>query len=384
MIIPFNIPYTTGKEINYIKEVIDSGHVSGNGNFTKLCLKILDQEWGLKDTLLTTSCTDALEMAAMLLEIKPGNEVIIPAYTFVSTALAFTRQGASIVFADSRVDNPCIDEKKLEPLINERTKAIIPVHYGGLACEMDAIIRLAEKYGLWVVEDAAHAFGARYKGRLLGNIGHLGCFSFHETKIIHCGEGGMLSINDERFSKRAEIIWEKGTDRCAFQRGEVEKYEWIDTGSSFLMSDINAAFLYSQLLETHNMFHQRKIQWELYSDSLKEIENKGFIKLAVLPENSEFNYSGFFIITRDSGERGTLINKLKKSGIQALTHYLDLGESPYIKKHQRQNRNYHLNPNSKKYQDTILRLPLYYDLSLSQINEITEVIKDFYLKISDE
>ncbi|MBP7077719.1 MAG: dTDP-4-amino-4,6-dideoxygalactose transaminase, partial [Bacteroidales bacterium] len=243
--IPFNKPHITGKEVHYIYDAVASGKISGNGKYTKKCQSFFEEIWGFKKTLMTTSCTDALEMAALLLDIKPGDEVIVPAYTFVSTALAFVRQGAKIVFADSRPDHPGIDETGIEKLITPRTKVIVPVHYAGVACDMDKIMNLADKYKLWVVEDAAQAIDSYYKGQPLGRIGHLGCFSFHETKNIQCGEGGMLAINDERFMKRAEIIWEKGTNRAEFFRGEVNKYGWVDIGSSFLPSEVISAFLWA-------------------------------------------------------------------------------------------------------------------------------------------
>jgi dTDP-4-amino-4,6-dideoxygalactose transaminase len=378
MKIPFNKPHSTGKELQYITEAIASGQTSGNGPFTQKCNKLLESEYGFRRPLLTSSCTDALEMSALLIGVKPGDEVIVPSYTFVSTALAFARQGVRIVFADSRTDNPCIDEEKIEYLITEKTKAIVPVHYSGISCDMDKILEIASRYNLRVIEDAAHAFGATYKGRLLGTIGDLGCFSFHETKLLHCGEGGMLSVNNESFIKRAEIIWEKGTNRFDFQRGNVRKYEWIDTGSSFLMSDISAAFLYSQLREAGNIIAKRKTQWELYFKSLHKLEIDRFIILPVIPPESEINFSQFYIICRNSNEREQLINKLNASGIQSLTHYLDLSESPYILKNQPVKLNGHENPNSIKYQNTLLRLPLYHDLEAEEIIEISNKIKEFY------
>jgi dTDP-4-amino-4,6-dideoxygalactose transaminase len=377
MIIPFNIPFTTGKELEYIKEAIMSGNVSGNGFFTRRCQDLLKKDWGFNRVLLTSSCTDALEMCALLLDIKPGDEVIVPSYTFVSTALAFARQGAVIVFADSRKDNPCIDEELIEKLITEKTKVIVPVHYNGISCKMDKIMEIAQEYNLWVVEDAAHAFGSRYKGRMPGTIGHFGCFSFHETKVIHCGEGGMLSVNDESFINRAEIIWEKGTNRCDFHRGKVNKYEWIDTGSSFLMSDLSAAFLYAQLKEGPEILRRRKNQWTLYWRLLKQIESEGFIDLPVVPENTNSNYSGFYILTKSPAEQGRLLKKLNNAGIQALTHYLDLANSPYILQNQKDVTN-KLNMNSLRYQNTLLRLPLYHKLSSSRISGIAKTIISFY------
>lgn len=377
MIIPFNIPYTTGKELEYIKQAIDNNHLSGNGPFTKRCQEILFSKFGFKKSLLTSSCTDALEMSAMLINIKPGDEVIVPSYTFVSTALAFKRQGATIVFADSQKENPCIDEEKIEQLITSKTKAIVIVHYAGLPCEMDKIMELASKFKLWVVEDAAHAFGSKYKGRLLGTIGHLGCFSFHETKIIHCGEGGMLSVNDETFYARSEIIWEKGTNRCDFLRGKVPKYEWIDTGSSFLIADLNAAFLFSQLEKAEEIISHKKLQWKLYYSLLENLKNKGSIKLPVLSDVTEFNYSGFYLETRNVSERKFLREHLLERGIQALSHYLDLSTSPYILKNQEVYK-ISRNENSKRYENTLLRLPFYYSLEDNQIRDIASSIIEFY------
>jgi dTDP-4-amino-4,6-dideoxygalactose transaminase len=313
-----------------------------------------------------------------LLDIKGGDEIIVPSFTFVSTALAFARQGATIVFADSRNDNPCIDEKEIEKLISSRTKAIVPVHYLGFPCDMDRIMQIGKKHNLIVIEDAAHAFGSRLKNQLLGTIGHMGCYSFHETKVVHCGEGGMLSVNDDRFAARAEIIWEKGTNRCKFHRGEVQKYEWIDTGSSFLMSDINAAFLLSQIEEAQAIINHRKGQWELYFNSLKELENKKLLKLPQCPDNSEINYSGFYFTVSDKDEAGKLRLYLNSIGIQVLSHYLDLGLSPYILQTQSEEPK-NKNINSLKYQDTLLRLPLYHDLSDESIVKITDSIKTYFI-----
>jgi dTDP-4-amino-4,6-dideoxygalactose transaminase len=377
MIIPFNIPFTTNNAIAYIKEAFDSGQISGNGSFTGRCQKLLASEWGNKNALLTSSCTDALEISAILLDIKPGDEVIVPSYTFVSTALAFKRQGATIVFADSRDNNPCIDEEKIEKLITEKTKAIVPVHYAGISSNMDRIMDIAGRYKLKVVEDAAHAFGSKYKGRYLGTIGHLGCYSFHETKIVQCGEGGMLSVNDNSYVSRAELVWEKGTNRAAFHRGEVRKYEWLDTGSSFLMSDITAAYLYSQIEEARNIISHRKCQWEHYYNSLKELEASDILNLPSYPSDSEINYSGFYIITRNKDVTDKLRLFLNARGFQVLLHYLDLSQSPYILKTQKVMKDNVL-INSRRYQDTLLRLPLFYDLPERNIDEITASIKVFF------
>ena len=359
-----------------MQQASQNGHLSGNGAFTEKCQNFFEKRFNFKKCFLTTSCTDALEMAALLINIKLGDEVIVPAYTFVSTALAFARQGAIIRFVNSRTDHPGLDEDHIEKLINKNTKAIVPVHYAGIACDMDKIMTLANKYGVFVIEDAAYGIGSYYKEKPLGSIGHFGCFSFHETKIIHCGEGGMISINDESFIKRAEIIWEKGTNRADFKKGIVNKYEWIDTGSSFLMSEINAAFLYAQLVDFDNILQRRKMQWELYYQSLTELQNKGFLKIPEVPTYSEINHSIFYIITRNLKERSLLLDNLNKAGIMAVTHYLDLSASPYIQCKYPKLK--HFTPNCQKYQNTLIRLPLYHDLSLDQIIEITDIVKRFY------
>ena len=271
MQIPFNKPYMTGKETQYIEQAVNSGKISGNGLFTKKCQDFFENKYGFIKCLLTTSCTDALEMAAILLNIKQGDEVIMPSFTFVSTANAFVLRGAKIIFADSKKDHPNIDENLLESLITPKTKAIVVVHYAGVACEMDTIMSLAKKHNIYVVEDAAQAIDSFYKGKPLGSIGHLSAFSFHETKNIQCGEGGMLAINDEQFKERAEIIWEKGTNRSAFFRGEVNKYGWVDIGSSFLPSEISAAFLWAQLESLDKIQNKRKEIYKHYQNELKSL-----------------------------------------------------------------------------------------------------------------
>jgi dTDP-4-amino-4,6-dideoxygalactose transaminase len=273
---PFNKPYLIGKEVQYLQEAVATGHISGNGLFTKKCQHFFETRFGFKKTLLTTSCTDALEMCAMLLDIQTGDEVIMPSYTFVSTALAFVRQGARIVFADSRDDHPGIDEQAIEALITKRTKAIVVVHYAGVACDMDLVMQLAKAHDLWVVEDAAQAIDSYYTGtdgvkKPLGSIGHLGAFSFHETKNIQCGEGGLLAINDERFMERAEILWEKGTNRASFFRGEINKYGWVDTGSSFLPNELTASFLYAQLEQLEAIQQRRREIWDWYYRHVKDL-----------------------------------------------------------------------------------------------------------------
>jgi len=377
--ITFNKPHLTGKETEYIMQAVASGHISGNGAFTKKCHTFFEKRYGFKKCLLTTSCTDALEMAAMLIDIKPGDEVIMPSFTFVSTALAFVRQGAKIVFVDSRSDHPNIDEVKIEALITNKTKAIVVVHYAGVACNMDAIMALANKHGLYVIEDAAQAidsFFVKSDGAKnpLGGIGHLGCFSFHETKNIQCGEGGMLVINDESFAKRAEIIWEKGTNRAAFWRGEVDKYGWVDTGSSFLPSDLLAAFLFAQLENLDDIQRKRKLIWEHYYKNLKKLETEGHIKLPVLPEYATNNAHMFYVLCQTHTQRQNLIAHLKKEGIWAVFHYQSLHKSIfYSNKYQGKPL-----PNSDLFTDILLRLPFYCDLKREEIEIICHSIISLY------
>lgn len=322
--IPFNKPYITGKETHYLYQAVQTGKLSGNGLFTQRCHQYFTERYGFKKVLLTTSCTDALEMAAMLCDLKEGDEVIIPSYTFVSTALAFIREGATVIFADSQEENPNMDTDKIESLITERTKVIVPVHYAGIACDMDKIMELAERYNLIVVEDAAQAIDSYYKGRPLGSIGHLAAFSFHETKNIIAGEGGLLAINDDRFKLRAEILWEKGTNRSQFFRGEVNKYGWVDTGSSFLPSEITAAFLFAQLEELDNIQNKRKDLWNKYRAGLQELANSGKIRLPHIPEYATNNAHMFYIVCSSLEERSALIAYLKERGIMAVFHYLSL------------------------------------------------------------
>lgn len=372
--IPFNKPYLTGKETHYIYEAVKMGKISGNGVFTQRCQKFFEQKYGFAKCLLTTSCTDALEMAAMLCNIEPGDEVIIPSYTFVSTALAFVRQGAKVVFADSCGNNPNIDATKIESLITERTKAIVPVHYAGIACDMDSIMAIAERYNLLVVEDAAQAIDSYYKVRPLGSIGHLAAFSFHETKNIISGEGGMLAINDDRFVRRAEIIWEKGTNRAEFFRGEVNKYGWVDTGSSFLPSEVIAAFLWAQLENLKEIQTKRIEIWNTYYEKLKPLADKGCFKLLDIPDYASNNAHMFYLLCRSLSERTELIKHLKENGILAVFHYLSLHSSEYYKdKHDGRPL-----PNCDRFADCLVRLPLFYELGKTDINQIVESIKTFF------
>ena len=299
--IPFNKPFLTGKETDYITDAVVSGKISGNGKYTQLCQQFFENKFCIKKTLLTTSCTDALEMAAILIDIKEGDEVIMPSYTFVSTANAFVLRGAKIIFADSMPNHPNIDASKIESLITPKTKAIVPVHYAGVACDMDTIMNLAKKYNLFVIEDAAQAIDSYYTGKdgikkALGSIGHLAAFSFHETKNIIAGEGGMLAINDEQFTERAEIIWEKGTNRSAFFRGEVDKYGWVDIGSSFLPSEIIAAFLWAQLENLEDIQQKRKSHWEQYKLQLENWSRTNEIQLPIIPEYATNNGHMFYIV----------------------------------------------------------------------------------------
>lgn len=372
--IPFNRPFLSGRETQYITDAVKSGKISGNGLYTQKCHQFLAEKYSFRKVLLTTSCTDALEMAAILADIQPGDEVIVPSYTFVSTALAFIRQGAHVVFADSSLTNPNIDIDKLESLITSRTKAVVPVHYAGIACDMDRLMALAQKYNLLVIEDAAQAIDSFYKGRPLGSIGHLAAFSFHETKNIIAGEGGMLVINEERFNKRAEIIWEKGTNRSEFFRGEINKYGWVDVGSSFLPSEIISAFLYAQL-ENINQIQSRRIElWNYYHEALLPLELAGCFRLPHIPDYATNNAHMFYLICKSLTERASLIEALKKNGILAVFHYLSLHKSDYYQsKHDGRELHY-----SDFYTHCLVRLPLFYELTFAEIDQIVAVINNLY------
>ena len=377
--IPFNKPYLTGNELVYIKDAVARGKISGNGYYTQKCHQFFQERYSFKKCLLTTSATDALEMAAILCGIEMGDEVIIPSYTFVSTALAFVRQGAIIRFIDSRKDHPDMDEELLEQLITPRTKAIVLVQYAGIACDMDKIMTLAEKYNLFVVEDSSQAIDSYYKGRPLGGIGHLGCFSFHETKNIQCGEGGMLVINDERFIRRSEIIWEKGTNRAEFFRGEVNKYGWVDTGSSFLPSEITAAFLWAQLENIDDIQNKRKQIWDLYFEKLEPLAKKGFFQLPQIPEYATNNFHLFYLLCNSLDERTRLITELKGNEILSVFHYLSLHQSEYYsKKHDGRKL-----PNSNHFAECLVRLPMYYQLSFQDVEEICKRIFEIYATIKE-
>jgi dTDP-4-amino-4,6-dideoxygalactose transaminase len=372
-LISFNKPFLTGKETSYLREAVKMGKISGNGEFSKKCQYFLANNLKSKKTLLTTSCTDALEMTAILGNIQPGDEVIMPAYTFVSTANAFILRGAKVVFVDSREDHPGMDEDRIEEVINEKTKAIVPVHYAGVACDMDKILAIAKKYNLMVIEDAAQAIDSFYKGKPLGSIGELGCFSFHETKNIQCGEGGLLSINNSKFKERSEIIWEKGTNRSAFWRGEVDKYNWVDIGSSFLPSEITAAFLYAQLEELENIQNKRKAIWNQYNDGLSSLKNNG-VGLPNVPKYATNNAHMFYLVCRSKDERTQLIEHLKQSNINAVFHYICLHDSPYYKnKHDGREMT-----NAKIYEECLIRLPLWVNMTDKQVNYVKQKVLEFY------
>lgn len=380
--IDFNRPHLTGKEAHYMYQAVSKGKLSGNGEFTKKCQAFFEAHYGFKKCLLTTSGTDALEMCAMLCDLQPGDEVIIPSYTFVSTALAFLREGAKVVFADSMKRNPNLDAEAIEALITPRTKVIVPVHYAGVACDMDKIMALAAKYNLLVVEDAAQAIDSYYHSPIhpfthspLGGIGHLAAFSFHETKNITAGgEGGLLVVNDERFIRRAEIIWEKGTNRAEFFRGAVNKYGWVDMGSSFLPAEINAAFLWAQLENLDEIQAKRKQLWNKYYESLKPIAERGYFQLPDIPDYATNNAHMFYLLLPDLEKRTALIKYLKEHDIQAVFHYLSLHSSEFYKnKHDGRAL-----PECDRYMDTLVRLPLFYDLEMEQVEQICTCIANFY------
>ena len=370
--IVFNKPYSSGLELKYIEEVCHSTTMSGNGAFTKKCHDFFESKYGFKKCLLTTSGTDALEMCAMLCELKPGDEVIVPSYTFVSTALAFLREGAYVRFADSGSENPNITAESIEFLINEKTRVIVVVHYAGVACDMDAIMAIAEKYNLIVVEDAAQAIDSYYKGKPLGSIGHLGAFSFHETKNISSGEGGMLTVNDERFIRRAEIIWEKGTNRAEFYRGMVNKYGWVDMGSSFLPSEFNAAYLWAQLEQMDDIQAKRKHIWDMYYNGL-EGKLSSEIRIPTIPDYATNNGHMFYLLCPSLEYRTSLIQFLKSNDINAVFHYLPLHSSKYYEgRHDGREL-----VNCDTFSDCLLRLPLYYEMTDSDVYKVIDSIVNF-------
>ena len=375
--IPFNKPFLTGKEAHYMYQAVYTGKLSGNGVFTKKCQQFFEEKYGFKKAIMTTSGTDALEMAAILCDVKPGDEVIVPSYTFVSSALAFVRQGARIIFADSCKDNPNIDADKIEALITPKTKVIVPVHYAGVACDMDKIMDIANRHSLFVVEDAAQSIDSYYKGKPLGGIGHFGCFSFHETKNVTAGgEGGLLTVNDDRYIRRAEIIWEKGTNRAEFFRGMVNKYGWVDTGSSFLPSEINSAFLWAQLESLDEIQARRKAIWNQYHEGLKDLAGMGSFTMPDIPKCATNNAHMFYLVCRNLEERTALISYLKEKGAGAVFHYLSLHLSEFYKEH-------HVGeipklPNCDRFADCLVRLPMFFELTDEEVGYIINEIKTFY------
>lgn len=376
--IPFNKPCIVGKELNYISESLRSGKISGDGLFTKKVHSFFETKYSFKKCLLTSSCTDALEMCALLLNIKDGDEVIMPAYTFVSTANAFVLRGAKVVFVDSMVTNPNMDTTLVEAAITPKTKAIVVVHYAGVVCDMDKIIDITKRYNLYIIEDAAQAIDSFYisqgKKRPAGSLGHLSTFSFHETKNVICGEGGMLVINDEQFIKRAEIIREKGTNRSSFFRGEIDKYGWVDIGSSFLPSDILAAFLFGQLEMLDVIQNKRKQLWNKYYENFSLFVKQNYFKLPIIPDYACHNYHIFYLIFNNIEQRQAIIKLLHERGFMAVFHYQSLNKSLFY------NENSSSMNNSDMFSDCLLRLPLYHELTLGIVDEISKCIINAYVE----
>jgi dTDP-4-amino-4,6-dideoxygalactose transaminase len=373
--IPFNKPFIVGKELYYIAQSVLSGKIAGDGLYTKKCHALLEEMFGAQKVLLTHSCTAALEMAAMLCEIEKGDEVILPSFTFVSTANAFFLRGARLVFVDIRPDTLNMDETQIEQKISDRTKVIVPVHYAGVACEMDTIMGIAHKHSLFVVEDAAQGVNSKYKDRFLGTIGDVGTYSFHETKNFISGEGGAIVINNDKFIERAEIIREKGTNRSKFFRGEIDKYTWVDVGSSYLPSDILAAFLYAQLENMEKINIRRKELHDFYSRELIPLVNDGKLRLPYVSNECQSNNHLFYIILEDENIRNALMNHLKSNGILAVFHYIPLHLSPVGRSMGYTDGQL---PVTESLSRRLLRLPLYYDLKPDEQEKIVKAIKDFF------
>ncbi len=373
--IEFNIPPVVGKELDYIKEAMNNKKICGDGEFTKKCSKWMQERFNVNNILLATSCTSALEMAAILADINPGDEVIMPSYTFVSTADAFVLRGAKIVFVDIRPDTMNIDEKLIENAITNKTKAIVVVHYAGVSCEMDTILEIAKKHNLKVVEDAAQGVMSEYKGKALGTIGDLGCYSFHETKNYSMGEGGAIAFNNDDYREKAEIIREKGTNRSKFIRGQIDKYTWIDFGSSYLPSELNAAYLYAQLEMADEINENRLKSWNKYNELLQDLKNEGKIDLPTIPEGCKHNAHMYYIKAENIEERTRLIKYLRENGVEAVFHYIPLHTAPAGKKFGRFNGE---DKYTTKESERLLRLPMHYNLSENDIEYIVEKIKEFY------
>lgn len=375
--INFNNPPHVGKENEYIAQAISSNKICGDGQFTKKCNEWIEKKTGISKALLTTSCTQALEMAAILADIKPGDEVILPSFTFVSTANAFVMRGAKLVFVDIRPDTKNINEKLIEDAITEKTRAIVPVHYAGVGCEMDTIMDIAHRHKLIVVEDAAQGVMAAYKDKALGSIGDFGCYSFHETKNYSMGEGGAILIKDPAMAEEAEIVREKGTDRSRFLRGQVDKYSWVMMGSSYLPSDMNAAFLWAQLELADKVNKERLAAWNVYYHALKPLEEVGAIELPVIPEDCRHNAHMFYILTKDIEERGKLIQQLREQEIQAVFHYVPLHSA---KAGQKYGRFHGEDKYTTSISERLLRLPMYYGLGKKDVDYVANSIKKFYCK----
>ena len=373
--IPFNRPCLTGNEYKYIAEAIASGHASGDGPFTRRAQKLMEERFGAQRVLLTTSCTAALEMAALLCDFGPGDEVILPSFTFVSTANAIVLRGASPVFVDIRPDTFNIDERLIEAAITPRTRAIFPVHYAGVGCGMDEIMAIAQRHQLLVVEDAAQGVSAQYKGRWLGTMGQMGCYSFHETKNFSCGEGGALVVNDPALEKRAEILREKGTNRSQFLRGQVDKYTWVDIGSSYVLSDMLAAFLLGQLENMEKITARRAKIFKRYESVLAPLVETGVIRIPFTPQHCTPNYHMFYVLAADLAERTALIAHLRQAGILAVFHYVPLHSSPFAKSLGVPQPDL---PITDETSSRLVRLPMYYDLSDQQVTEVAEAVLSFY------
>lgn len=373
--INFNVPPFTGKEYEYIREAVEAQKICGDGQFTKKCNRWIEEKTGTKKALLMTSCTHATELAALLADVKPQDEVIMPSYTFVSTADAFVLRGAVPVFVDIRPDTMNIDEKKIEEAITEKTVGIVPVHYAGVSCEMDAIMDIARRHGLWVIEDAAQGVMSTYKGKALGTIGDFGCYSFHETKNYSMGEGGAILIQDEAYIEEAEIIREKGTDRSKFNRGEIDKYTWQNYGSSYLPSDMNAAYLWAQLEQAEEINQRRLACWDRYYANLSILQEEGKITLPTVPQGCVHNAHMFYLKTKDLEERTAFIDFMKKRGIMPVSHYIPLHTAPAGKKFARFHGE---DVYTTKESERLVRLPMYYTLSLEEVDKISDTVKEFY------
>lgn len=373
--VSFNVPPFVGKEKEYVNQAIDSHKICGDGQFTKKCSQWLEERTGAPKVLLTTSCTHATEMAALLAEIQPGDEVIMPSYTFVSTADAFVLRGAKVVFVDIRPDTMNIDEKLIEAAVTKKTKAIVPVHYAGVACEMDTIMDIARRHNLMVIEDAAQGVLSTYKGQALGTIGDYGCYSFHETKNYSMGEGGALLIKNEDMIETAEILREKGTNRSKFFRGQIDKYTWVNYGSSYLPSELNAAYLYAELEMADEINQNRLDSWNRYDTELNDLKEQGKIELPYIPEECVHNAHMFYIKTKDLNERTGLIAFLKKNGVGAVFHYIPLHSAPAGRKF---GRFHGEDKYTTKESERLLRLPMYYGLSKEDQDNVIELVHEFY------